>query len=333
MKGSHRIGPHAADDRSFTLVEILVAMAVAVLLFAMLAQVLSLASRALNDDRRRMDAWDQARGVFDRIGFDWNGRVRSPQVPSFVVKNGTNGNDVMVLISATPSTTGDRLFSVVQYEIDATDADTKTLALQRGSLGFWSSTYSSSGGPPSGTVTNLSNLFQPSGFFSTASSSAPFGFPSSYASSTVTNLFQPLGDEVFAVSLAFLTSGYTNSSGAWEPPGIYALPPKLPVNPNWTNAWPAATTSTPNTVVDLTSTNIVAMVVGVAVLDAASRNLMSASQFSEMADKFVNIPTTSTNTPAVYWQQNILGIPGFYLNPPTKAYQAVKVYQRFYYAQ
>ncbi len=325
MNRAHPMRPHA--NRSFTLAEILVAMAVALLLFSMLAQVVSLVSRALHDDWKRMDAWDQARSVFDRVGFDWNGRGRSSQIPSFVVKpvSGT-GNDIFVMVSAVPSTTGNRVFSAVQYEIDATDAsDARTTALQRGSLGF-------SFINPSAPVSDgsLTNLFEPAGFFSSSDNPAPFTFPST----PVADLFQPLGDEVFAVSTAFLTSGYTNTVGNWVPPGIYALPPNLSVNPSWpttTNPWPSTSISAGMNVVDLTSTNIVAMVVSVAVLDKASRSLMTPSQFSDLAALFA-YPTTSTNTPVVYWQKNVL-TDGFYLNTPKSAYQAVKVYQRFYYAQ
>jgi hypothetical protein len=141
-----------------------------------------------------------------------------------------------------------------------------------------------------------------------------------------------LGDAVIAVQVSVLTTGYTNTASAWVPASLSDRPSQLPANPNWPpNGWSSSAQAAGANVVDLTSTNLAAIVVGVAVLDVGSRKLLTDSQFSSLVARF-HIPGGSTVTPVAYWQQNVL-TDAFYQNVPTKAYQAVKVYQRFYYTQ
>lgn len=85
------------NSRAFTLIEMLVAMAILALLSVFIAQIVSMSSSAIAASSRKLDSASDMRFVLDRIGMDLASRVRRSDVPlSFDKKD---GNDEFALIS------------------------------------------------------------------------------------------------------------------------------------------------------------------------------------------------------------------------------------------
>ena len=124
MKTSRK---HAArSSPGFTLIEMMVALAVLGLIVALLANVLNLAVMTTISSRKHMDADTQARLVFDRMADDFSRIVRRTDADSIFFKNtsgATGVNDAMFFyteshayanVAASPST-----LSLVGYRIDS----------------------------------------------------------------------------------------------------------------------------------------------------------------------------------------------------------------------
>ncbi len=84
----------------FTLVEILVALAVLSLLVVLVAQMVGSASVLTAGSHKRMDADDEARMVLDRMASDIHQMVRRPDISPLFVPN--TGNDEFYFLSRAP---------------------------------------------------------------------------------------------------------------------------------------------------------------------------------------------------------------------------------------
>jgi prepilin-type N-terminal cleavage/methylation domain-containing protein len=109
-------------QRGFSLVELLVAMAVMAILVALMAQLVGSATSTLLSSRRRIEADAQARMVFDRMSLDLVRMVQRADADVVFAKNdgaGTEHNDAFYFLSEAPG------FS----DSEATTAIASTLAL------------------------------------------------------------------------------------------------------------------------------------------------------------------------------------------------------------
>ncbi|HEX4083331.1 MAG TPA: hypothetical protein VHY22_00365 [Chthoniobacteraceae bacterium] len=91
---------------AFTLVEMLVSVAVLVILLALIFQLFSGATASVNLSAKRMDTDETARLVLDRIGADIEGMVKRPDVNYIFYKGGpaaNGGNDAMFFYSEAPA--------------------------------------------------------------------------------------------------------------------------------------------------------------------------------------------------------------------------------------
>jgi prepilin-type N-terminal cleavage/methylation domain-containing protein len=122
-------------DRGFTLVEMLVAMAVLGLLGVFLAQVVALTGRATSAASKHLDATGQARLVFDRLGQDLAARpTRSDLTMSFTK---ATGNDSFQFYSQVLGYSGARQVAAVGYRIQESQGITPSrfYQLERGAAG------------------------------------------------------------------------------------------------------------------------------------------------------------------------------------------------------
>jgi prepilin-type N-terminal cleavage/methylation domain-containing protein len=90
-----------ARRRGFTLVELLVACSILALLVVLVAQMVGSASSITGNSKKRLDADDEARLVFDRLAGDINGMVKRRDInPLFLA---SNGNDAFYFYSQAPA--------------------------------------------------------------------------------------------------------------------------------------------------------------------------------------------------------------------------------------
>jgi prepilin-type N-terminal cleavage/methylation domain-containing protein len=90
--------PHAAN--AFTLIELMVSIAVLGLLGGMVMQLLASATRITSNSRRVGDCDTEARFALDQISADLSRRVRRPDVDAFVAK--LKGDDRLYFFAETP---------------------------------------------------------------------------------------------------------------------------------------------------------------------------------------------------------------------------------------
>jgi len=114
----------SSGQQAFTLVELLVALAVLSILVVVLAQVVSLTSQAIDINTRKLDAAGQARLFFDRLGADLAALPIRADLGVTFTKN--PGNDTLQFYTAAngygATTPPVRQISYVSYSIGAPPA-------------------------------------------------------------------------------------------------------------------------------------------------------------------------------------------------------------------
>jgi prepilin-type N-terminal cleavage/methylation domain-containing protein len=109
----------SSGQPGFTLVELLVALAVLSILVTILAQVIALTSQAIDINTRKLDAAGEARLFFDRLGADMAAMPQRTDLGMTLYK--ANGNDTIQLYTTTPgygaAPTSGRQISWVTYSI------------------------------------------------------------------------------------------------------------------------------------------------------------------------------------------------------------------------
>jgi prepilin-type N-terminal cleavage/methylation domain-containing protein len=119
--------------QGFTLVEMLVAMAVLSILAVLLAQVVALTSQATAAASKHLDATGQARVVFDRLATDLAGRPNRSDLGMLFTKV-TPGNDSFQFYTQANGYSGARQVTAVGYRIQQTTAG-RLYQLERGAAG------------------------------------------------------------------------------------------------------------------------------------------------------------------------------------------------------
>ena len=140
--------PPNSDRRGnsgFTLIELMVSIAVLGLLGGMVMQLLGSASRLTTSSRKTGDCDTEARFVLDQISADLSRRVRRPDVDAFVAK--LKGNDRLYFFSETPgysptlSAQERSTISLVGYRVRVPTSEGGRFVLQRYARALpWAST-------------------------------------------------------------------------------------------------------------------------------------------------------------------------------------------------
>lgn len=110
----------------FTLVELLAAIAVMGILFAMCFQIISSISQLTTGSAKEMDSLSQSRTALDRIGLDMEARVRDSQVAVLFVKR--SGNDEFAFYSESNRGSSTRLSQLVAYRVASAELERAAVA-------------------------------------------------------------------------------------------------------------------------------------------------------------------------------------------------------------
>ncbi|MDR0534544.1 MAG: type II secretion system GspH family protein [Verrucomicrobiales bacterium] len=283
---------------AFTLVEMLVAMAVFLVLAAVVMQMVFTTTQITQSQKQQMDSITEARQALDRIKLDWNSRVRRDDVMANFIKQ--NGNDQIQLLCQASSYDGTRKFlSAVSYRIreQRVNADDLLYVMERGVVGFdWQVTN---------TGTNT------------------FAMPT-FTSSSSKNDYELLAKSVFRLEFCFMKkvknagdSPYTTQIGDvrednWQSLGLYD-------NGDITS-------------LHLDSPNFSGLVVAVAVLDEKARKILSNAQLQELAESQALPDVNDGETPLAKWTPLITSLNNFPADIPRPAAGSVRVYQRVFYS-
>lgn len=275
---------------AFTLVELLVSMAVLGLLLMLFVQLINSTSDVVTADGKRMDADSQARLLFDRMAIDFGKIVKHPDVDYEFSKDG--GNDQMAFYSeaagyAPPgaaSTAQPSGVSLVGYRINDDHQ------LERLGKSLINSDAANS------------MIFNPEpGSLNAAWPGISNGSDANY---------QVVADQVYRLEFNFLLKPYTDSSGN--------------VNPSILSTTPWDTRQSHTEANGLS--DVIAVVVAVAILDNTSRAIVEPAQYDRMVSA---LPDALGDTPILEtWNgSNYLASSGI----PGPAAANIRIYQRMFY--
>jgi prepilin-type N-terminal cleavage/methylation domain-containing protein len=141
----------------FTLVELLVACSILALLVVLVAQMVGSASSVTGNSKKRLDADDEARLVFDRVAGDINGMVKRRDInPLFL---GSNGNDSFYFYSQAPAYSTNAAASNSQIALIGYSVTNSGIGLVRFSMGqAWDSLAFSNPSLTTITATSATNF-------------------------------------------------------------------------------------------------------------------------------------------------------------------------------
>ncbi|HEY8967215.1 MAG TPA: hypothetical protein VIM58_12255 [Candidatus Methylacidiphilales bacterium] len=316
----------SADAGAFTLVEVLVAVAVLALLVFLLGQIVGSASRLIGDSGKHLDADSQARLVFERMGLDFGRLVNRPDVDAYFCSRAATGgagvNDAFFFYSevsgyndgTVPDSASLNTLSLVGYQIDSSYRLARLgKPLDWGGSGI-AFLASAPGVPPSparlpGSLADtwggvIPNIADP-------------------ASWTDTVDFLPLGHGVFRMQFCYLMNDCS-----------YSLPG---------NAYASPASGTSSQIVDLR--NVSAVVVAIAVLDEQSRKMLPgfspsdpsgvAPSMASLAAALPNVSSFAGSPPVLMADSWTAAVnqPGFAgrAGVPAAVAAKVRIYQRAFY--
>lgn len=118
---------------AFTLLEMLVAMAVFALLAVIIAQMISSSGDVISRSRKHLDSAGQARLILDRVGMDMDSRIVRDDLPDKFSKNG--GNDSIEFYGEVPSYQEGRKVTKIGYRVQQ-DLAGREYQVERGVSGF-----------------------------------------------------------------------------------------------------------------------------------------------------------------------------------------------------
>ena len=286
----------------FTLAEMLVAVSVLALLAAFMGQLLSSSSALVAYNNKHMDADAQARGTLDRMAVDFGEIVKRADVDYVFQKNPTSGstygNDQVAFFSQVPGYLGSTPVpvpstpspvSLVAYRVNTT-----SMGMERMGKGLiWNGA----------TGVNTPLIFLPQTITAT--------WPAATNMTTDAN-YELIAPGIFRFEYYFLLKGQI-LNGTSEPAILSAVP------------WDARMNHTAISGLS----DVAAIGVAIAVVDPASRSLVTNAQLSALAKQMNDFPTTGTPLPGqmeTQWTSAITasGVPHI-------ASESIRVYGRLLY--
>ena len=257
---------------AFTLVEMLVALAVLAVLVVLMAQVLNQVSETITRATQHTQSDTEAEVIFDRMGDDIAQIINRADVDSLFVGMSTNSgnhdnNDQMYFYShgAGFSTNANNLSPVtlVSYLV------TNNALVRLGVSKSWDDmTFI--------TPSNGATVFDGTSPLTNSGNSA--------------NYYHVIGPSVFRMEVALLMEpGSTNADGSTNGDNTYAN------MGSGTNSWHGLT-------------NVSSIVVALGILDQTSRKLTTPQQLNTLASVFPNA-TTNGGIPIGVWTTNFASVP------------------------
>lgn len=293
MRRDLRVQRHA-----FTLVEMLVSIAVLTLFLLVVAQLLNSAATISTLDNKRMDADNQGRLVLDRMAVDLNQMVQRSDV-DYYLKSGTAsqaGNDQIAFYSQVsgyyPSSGAQSPVSLVTYRVNSDSASFSYNKLERMGKGLvWNGV----------SATDRPVVFMPLTISAT--------WPAATSSSASDADYEVIGPDVFRFEYYYLLVG--------QKVGATTYPSKLSNTP-WDTRIPGH-----NTVAGFQ--DVAAVGVTIAVLDPKSRVLASPSQLATLRGQMTDFSETmQPGDLDAQWQSAVNATTAV----PRPAASAIRIYSR-----
>jgi len=298
------------NRQAFTLVEILVAMAVFILIVLMVAQIFSGSSTAITQSNKSMSALDASQAVFQQIGLDIARMLIRDDVDySFAkVASGTTGNlagndsfsfysrTAGLASTGTPTAGTSRALSVVKYQV----VQNTTTALQELDYGAQQIDWDNSGSNPLVTTSATQLLTTPNTL-------------------PVASSFATLAPEVIRMEICFQLVNDPNGN---NPPQL--LTPTVPV---YVAPYSPVPTS-PKISIPLPIRNLAGIFIGIVVIDPQSRRLLPSGADLKVAKLF---PDAVANEDLLsLWTPNVTTAKLEGAGVPARAVAGVHVYQKYF---
>jgi type II secretory pathway component PulJ len=329
----------------FTLVEILVSMAVLMLIMVLVAELMSSATATIGASRKHMDPDSQARLIFDRMAVDFSRMVMRQDV-DYHLRKIDGGSDEMAFYceapgyysdagNAAPSRNARNPVSVVGYRVlSDTFNGRQRCQLERGTKGL--------GWEPNGAS------WQDMAYLPiTLIAGSNARWPDFFTTSPADPDFQMVGDQVFRFEFTYvLSDGTLSSKPVRNIPGLKCdLAQSSPPGPSADRAagyskgsrWFDTTAGKGYICLDnradsavwgsIGVTDVGAIVVALAILDPTSRVIVN--DFTAMANALPDAPPTGEIASA--WEDVVKS--GSFAQTggiPLKAASAVRIYQRYF---
>jgi prepilin-type N-terminal cleavage/methylation domain-containing protein len=277
----------------FTLTEMLVAISVLALLTAFMGQLLNSSSALVALNGKHMDADAQARGMLDRFAIDLGQAVKRSDASYYLKDLVTTqtGNDQLAFFSQVPgyeSTTPSPL-SLVAYRVNS-----GTMGLERLGRGLlWNGA----------STTDIPMVFLPQTISAT--------WPNAITNTGGDPDYESIAPGVFRFEYYYLLKGQTASDGTAEPAILSSTPWDTRMNHGAVNGL----------------SDVAAIGVTIAVVDPASRNIVTNSQLNNLAGQMNDF--AATMQPGQLETQWTSAIAASSL--PHAATSAIRVYGRMFY--
>jgi len=330
-------GRHSRNG--FTLAEILVSMAVLTLLLLFVSQLVSHATALNRTGNKHIDTDTQARVVLDRIAIDIGQMLKRTDVDYYIkqpikynghsnghgfgkkLQTGQQGSDQIAFFSQVsgyyPSTGSQSPLSLVAYRINEDSTSASYLKLERMGKGLLWNGVSQSNQPPTNT-----NYTSPIVFLPLLINDR---WPAATSGTTANTDYELVGPQVFRFEYYYLLKNGSVTDVPWD-----------------TTA--RTTQQTLATPVSIGLTDVQAIAVAIAVIDPASRSLISNPSFFEIADDMDDFTTApgrgnggakKIGDLEVQWNTAVQSIVSTghtsdgHLVPPAAA-SAIRIYNRYF---
>lgn len=244
------------NSRGFTLVEMLVSMAILAILVILMAQVINAVSQTIAKAGDHIQCDIEAQVVFDRLADDIGQIINRSDVDSLFIgmptnSLGTNNNDQIYFYtqgsSFSTNATNLNPVALVAYRVNKRRLERLGIAKEWDDLPYLTPSNSQTGFVASNPLQNLGNA---------------------------TNYFHIIAPSVFRMEVALLMkAGTKNADGSINQNNSYAN------LTNSTNSWHGLT-------------NVMAIVVALGILDQTSRRIVTDQQLDSLASA---LPDSSTN--------------------------------------
>lgn len=283
-------------SRAFTLLEILVSVAVLATLLVFVAQVMSGATKTTNRSRVALDTDSEARTVFDRMALDIARMLKRKDVDFLLEKD--QGNDELYFFSEAPASPQTEEMDVQTLALVGYRVNTKE-QLERLGLGLtWQAA------PPEGPVF----LSFPAGSAQAVAESTIKGSAFQKIIGSEDRSYHVLGENIFRFEVSFLLRAKDGKPAVFSPSPFRSVAASETVDNSSGQGW----------------TDVQAIVVTIAILDASSR--LISGEIDKIISKFPD--AAEGETPVAAWQKQAEDPSG--LGIPASAASSVRVYQRIF---
>lgn len=289
------------QDGAFTIVELLVSVAVLVVLVLLMGQLFNSAATITTSGNKRMNAEGQLRPLFDRMAVDFSQMLKRSDV-DYYLKTSSNsqaGNDQIAFYSTVsgyyPSTGSQSPISVVGYRINSISGSTSFNKLERMSKGLvWNGV----------STTDSPILFAPVPLASPSTLPSPTGTPAfpTAGNSTADPDYELIAPYVFRFEYYYLLKNGSFSVTPWN-----------------TSAGHSSVSG---------MQDVAAISVCIAAIDPKSRILISDSQLTTLTGRLTDFSASMTPGDLLsQWQTALDGI----IDMPRPSIQSVRIYERSFY--